>query len=306
MTELRRLYECTVSPEEIDHLGHMNVRFYGTKAMRATHALAAEYGLTAEACRERGVALCVPDTFTRHYREQLEGSRLGVLSGVLSAQETELRIHHELVNLDNEEVAATFVHGVRLQDCTTRQLQPFPTGLAESAQASVVAWPDHARPRTVDLDHIPGDLALATAVERGLASRQPRIVRQDECDSDGFFVGSRFQELVWGGEPIGSRKHVALHETADGVKFGWATMESRLSQFESPRVGTRVQSFSAEVHIARKVSLRHHWVFDLDQARLLCVSSSVNLAFDIGARRAIEIPASIRADLESQYHPDLR
>lgn len=81
-------------------------------------------------------------------------------------------------------------------------------------------------------------------------------------------------------------------------------MESRLTLLETPRVGARVQSFSAEVRIARKTSFRHQWVFDLDCARLLCVSSSVNLAFDIKARRSIEIPESIRAGLESQYHPD--
>jgi len=306
VTELRTLYECTVADDEIDHLGHMNVRFYGTKAMHATNALAAEYGLTPEACLERGVALCVPDTFTRHYREQLAGARLGVRSGVLSARETELRLHHELVNLDDEEIAATFVHGVRLQDRETRQFRSFPAGLAESAQSSVVRWPPYAHPRTLDLDRVPGDLPLATAIERGLASRKPRFVRADECDDDGFFVGTRFQELVWGGEPIGQRWHVPLHETDDGVKFGWATMESRLRQFETPRVGTRVQSFGAEVDIARKVSYRHHWVFDLDRARLLCVSSTVNLAFDIAARRSIEIPESIRAELESHHHPDLR
>jgi acyl-CoA thioesterase FadM len=305
VTELRRLYECTVAKEEIDHLGHMNVRFYGTKARAATRALAAGYGLTADACRERGVALCVPDSFTRHYREQLAGSRLAVMSGVLSVTETELRLHHELVNQDNGEIAATFVHGVRLQDCATREFLSFPAGLAESAQASVVAWPEYARPRTVNLDRIPSELSLATAMERGLEIRKPRLLRADECEPDGFFAASRIQELFWGGEPIGGRAHVPLHETDDGRTFGWATMESRLTLFEAPRFGARVQSFSAEVHIARKTSFRHHWVFDLDCARLLCVSSSVNLAFDIEARRSIEIPAAIRSGLESQYHPDL-
>ena len=62
MTELRCLYEGTVTEEEIDHLGHMNVHFYATKARSATDALAAEYGLGADACAERGVLLAIPDS----------------------------------------------------------------------------------------------------------------------------------------------------------------------------------------------------------------------------------------------------
>ncbi len=66
------------------------------------------------------------------------------------------------------------------------------------------------------------------------------------------------------------------------------------------------ESFGAEVELARKTSFRHHWVFDLDRGVLLCTSSIVNLAFDIGERRAIEIPPAVRERLETQYHPDLR
>ena len=73
----------------------------------------------------------------------------------------------------------------------------------------------------------------------------------------------------------------------------------------APRVGSRVQSFSAEVQIARKTSYRHSWVFDLDSEELVCASSTVNLAFDIGARKSIEIPPAIRAGLKADYHPDL-
>jgi hypothetical protein len=98
---------------------------------------------------------------------------------------------------------------------------------------------------------------------------------------------------------------VPVFET-EGGKVGWATLESRGVVIELPRVGARIQSFGAEVELARKTSFRHHWVFDLDSGALLCSSSIVNLAFDIGARRAIEIPSAIREALEAQYHPDLR
>ena len=75
--------------------------------------------------------------------------------------------------------------------------------------------------------------------------------------------------------------------------------------FDAPRAGARIQSFSAEVAIAKKTSLRHSWVFDLERGALLCATAVLNLAFDIGARRGIEIPTALRAALEDEYHPDL-
>jgi len=227
------------------------------------------------------------------------------MTGVLEVRERGLRLHHELVNRDSGELAATFVHEAELQDRETRAARPFPAGLAERAQASTVAWPEHGQPRTVDLSTLPSHLTLEEARKRNLEMRKPRTITEDTCDADGFHDASFGPELVWGGEPLHDRGFQPLHEAADGRKFGWATLESRHTTLATPRVGTRIQSFSAEVQIARKTSYRHSWVFDLESGTLLCVSSTVNLAFDIGARKSIEIPHRVRTNLEADYHPDL-
>jgi acyl-CoA thioester hydrolase len=304
-TELRCRYEGVVTDDQIDHLGHMNVRFYATKARAATDALLLEYGLGVESCAERGVAVTVPETFTRHYREQLVGAHLAVMTGVLSATEAGLRVYHELVNRDSKELAATFVHEVALQDSNSREKRPFPSGLAESAQAATVVWPNHGRPRTMDLDRKPGAPRLEVALERDLAIREPRTLTSDECDPLGFFVSSQIMNLVWGGEPIGRRGGWPVLDTGDGRQMGWPTLESRHVLLETPRVGSRLQSFSAVVDVSAKTYYAHYWVFDIDRARPICTSSTVNLAFDIGARKAIEIPDAIRTDLEAGCQPDL-
>jgi len=305
MTELRLLHEATVAEEEIDHLGHMNVRFYLEKALRGTEALAAAHGLDPEACRRLGGMLELRDSYTRHLREQLVGARLAVRGGVLSVRTDGLRCYQELVNRDGDERAATFVHELALRRRETGEPLPLPEMVAKSAGEAQVAWPEHGRPRTLDLSRVPPALPLAVARERGLAMREPRVVGPEECDAEGRFLASRYLDLVWGGEPSGFRTAVPLFEDA-GRRFGWATMESRGVLLALPRVGTRIQSFGAEVELARKTSFRHHWVYDLDRETLLCTSSIVNLAFDLEARRAIEIPASLRQTLEAQYHPDLR
>jgi acyl-CoA thioester hydrolase len=305
MAELRRLHEAKVGEQEIDHLGHMNVRFYLEKAVRASQALADGLGLGPEACLELGGMLELRDAYTRHYREQLVGA--AVMGGVLGVEPEGLRLYHELVNTERDERAATFVHRLGLRRRETREPLPLPEMVAESAGRALVPWPEHGRPRTLGLERVPPALTLRMARDRGLAMRRERVVRPEECDAEGFFLAERYQDLVWGGEPSAQRASgVPLFELAEGGKFGWATMENRALLIRLPRAGDRVQSFGAEVELGRKTSFRHHWVFDVEREDLLCTSSIVNLAFDVEARRSIEIPASIRAVFESQYHPDLR
>jgi acyl-CoA thioester hydrolase len=305
MAELRLLHEATVAEEEIDHLGHMNVRFYLDKSLRGTEALVDAHGLAPETCRRLGGSLELRDSYTRHLREQRVGARLAVWGGVLAIRADGLRCYHELVNRESGERAATFVQELALRRRESGAALPLPEMVAKSAGEARVTWPAHARPRTLDLSHAPPALPLRVARERGLAMREPRVVGPEECDGEGRFLASRYLDLVWGGEPSGFRSAVPLFEDG-GRRFGWATVESRGILQELPRVGTRIQSFGAEVEITRRTSFRHHWVFDLEREALLCTSSIVNLAFDLETRRAIEIPDSLRETLAARYHPDLR
>jgi len=306
-SELRPLHEATVAEEEIDHLGHMNVRFYHEKALRGSEALAAEHGLGPGVCRALGGVVELRETFTRHYREQRVGARLVVLGGVLAVRGDGLRLYHELFNTERDERAATFVHELRLRHAGTRRPLPLPEMVARSAGGALVAWPEYGRPRTLDLGGLPPVPALDEAHRRGLAMRKERVLDAESCDGDGFFVASRYQDLFWGGEPtregpIGP----FLRPLADGGKLGWATLESRGVWHELPRHGTRIQSFGAEVEITDKVTTRHMWAYDVERGVPLCTSSIVNLAFDVTRRRAVVIPTEVRAIFEAQYHPDLR
>src|SRR3954451_19800727 len=99
-------YTSSVTEDQIDHLGHMNVRYYGVNAHPAPK--------TWPGPLEGGPAggNVVHDTYTRHHREQLAGTPLLVRSGVLAVDADGLRLHHELVPANAEALAATFVHKV--------------------------------------------------------------------------------------------------------------------------------------------------------------------------------------------------
>ena len=210
------------------------------------------------------------------------------------------------MNVDKDERAATFVHRIELQDTETGGAMPFPL-----ARPSALRPPWSSGPSTVGLaastlDEVPGNaLTLDVALEREMASRKPRTLDASVCGGQGLYDAALAPELVWGGEPIRRHGFTPLHETAGGLRVGWATLESRHVMPKPPRAGTRIQTFSAEVRIERKTSVRHSWVFDLDSGALVCTSSNVNLAFDVGARRSVEIPPELRKGLEAAYHPDL-
>jgi acyl-CoA thioesterase FadM len=291
-----------VTDDQIDHLGHMNVRFYGVNAHAATDSVLA--GLSGW---PNGPHL-VHDGYTRHHREQLAGTPLLVRSAVLAADVNELRIHHELVPANAEALAATFVHCVSPTDERGARLA-VPEAVVETAGAEAIEPLPYAAPRTIDLD---GD-ALATAPplevvrERRLDVRKPRTISAEECDDRGGYRADATMMLLWGGEPPDHAEGwgPGLHEGSDGALMGWALMETRVQLDRLPRVGTRIQSFGATIAIHERATHRMHWCYDLDRGEILSAFEAVDVAFDTRARRTMVIPDSIRRRQESVLHVDL-
>jgi acyl-CoA thioesterase FadM len=297
---LRTTYTSTVTEDQIDHLGHMNVRFYAVNAHMGTDAILAELP------GWDGRPHVVHDVYTRHHREQLLGTPLVVRSAVLTASPAGLRLHHELAAADTEVLAATFVHGLRSVD-TEGRATPLPDDVVAAALAQAIALPDHAATRTISLD---ADLMTTTptlelVLERGLAMRKERRVTSGECDEHGRFRVEMAPMLTWGGEPIDGEQTDVLHETADGRLMGWASMETRVQLAAFPRVGDRVQSFGAGVAVHDKVTHRVHWAFDLDSGQLLTAFEAVSMAFDIKGRRPMSIPDGYRQRELERLQPDL-
>ncbi len=286
----------TVTEDQIDHLGHMNVRFYGVNAHAGTAATLATLGVEQDDAE-------VVDAYTRHRREQLLGAPLVVRSGVLAAGPAEVRIYHELANEVTDELAATFVHRVRPEPGAG----DFPTEIADHAAGLLTTIPPHGAARSIALESDP--LAVAPAVaelrNRHLAMRKPRAVSAEECGPDAAYLPTMGPMLVWAGDPVDRDRPEMLHVTPDGRRMGWASMETRLAMRRLPRVGDRIQSFSAVLALADKTSHRILWAYDVDREDLLVSFEIVNLAFDIAARAPMSIPDNIRAAETTMLHRDL-
>ena len=297
---LRTTHTSSVTEDQIDHLGHMNVRFYAVNAHAGTRAVVRDLPGWGELAYE------VHDTYTRHRREQLLGSDLEVRSAVLSATPAGLRLHHELRNAATDELAATFVHGLRPLGSDGRPTA-VPADAVAAAGSAAIAQPDYATPRTISLDH---DLLAATpsfelVLERQLAMRKPRLVTAEECDERGRYRVEMAPMLTWAGEPVGGQPGDALNETSSGQLMGWAAMETRIQVGHLPHVGERIQSFGATVALLDKVTHRVHWVYDADSGELLTAFENVAMAFDIRARKPMSIPDGYRRLEEERVQSDL-
>ncbi len=304
--ELTHLLESPVDASEIDELGHLSVPFYEQRAIAACHRLAQSHGLDIAACRSKGIEFTLVDAYLRNLREQFLGAPLLVRGGVLAVGEQRLQCYQELVNTESDELSATFVYEFELQRYADREPLPLPDEVVQSASASIIAWPEHGRPRSINLQQTPALPEVATLQQLDLARTLPRQVEAEECDETGLYLAERFTHLPYSGERVDDLSAQWVFETAEGHRLGMADLESRQLLFSLPRVGERIQSFRAEVDIARKTFHRNHWVYNLDTGRLITIASLVSVALDLDARRAVEIPPEMRAALEARFHPDLR
>jgi acyl-CoA thioester hydrolase len=300
------LHRTVVAPEEIDHLGHMNVHFYAVHAREGADRLLASIGM-AQATSERPTSTVAQrDIYVRHHREQREGAALEVRGGVLDAGPGGVRLYQELANADDGELAATFVLAFELLDADGGEPRALPADVLAAADARRVELPEHGRWRSIspDADVVGTAPSLDLLVERDLAHRKVRTL--GPLPGGGGHVSDLpIAELVWGGEPVPGRAFQPLHALPEGGHMGFATLETRATWARWPRADDRVQAFGAEVERSEKTMLTRNWVYDVDRSALVAVFSVVNVAFDTTTRRAIPIPDELRRRWDARLHTDL-
>lgn len=270
-------HTSTVTADQIDHLGHMNVRYYAVNARAATRSLLGD-------CR-------ISDMYTRHHREQLLGAELEVRSGILGVSSDSTRVYHELVNASTGDLAATFVY---------RAGSTTPTDHVDT-----IALPAHGQPRSIDVDAVMATPTLDDVEQLDLAMRAPREIDADDTGSGERVSSAMVPMMFWGGDPVDGSEFELVHTGPNGENIGWATMETRVVIGRLPTLGTRIQSFCATTAVADKTTQQAMWVYDLADGELLATFEVVSVLFDIGARRAMSIPDDMRSEHEARLHPEL-
>jgi len=313
---MRFLDDSTVQPDEIDTLGHMNVRFYLKRVMRGHEKLLASLGFDLAARDECETTLRRIDTYIRYHREQMIGAALQVRGGPLAADETSLRMYYEVLGPAGEP-AATYIIVFAHERRSDRARAPLPGSLINGLQSELVELPPHGLPRSLSLEAPRLDLTYADVDTRVqqiegddsmLGSQMEREIGPEDCDSWGFLQDE--DDLMFGarlraakrkpGEQFGPPIHTSEH----GHRFAWAWLESRAIEAARPRAGDVLRSIPADIGLQRKTRHTRRWIFNVGTGGIVGVEDYIGIALDIDARRSIEIPPRVREALETRFVPE--
>jgi len=292
----------------------MNVRYYAERAQRANVTLLAELGLDPDADANRSARLTQTDTYTRYQREQFAGATLVVRGGALEADANGVRCYFELANPAKGEIAATFLITTALADRATGEVAPLPDGVVAQANGQRIGLPAHGRPRTIDMGPPRLDLDFAEVAARlaedpddPMSRRSEWVVPAEACDENGVLadVGA----MMFGGFRMPTAEEMRRHgpmtfSTDEGHRVGWASLETRMIRVSPARVGDCLCSLGAEIGLHPKVRHTRRWLFNTLTGRLVTLNDNVNIALDLDARRAIDIPPSLRKSIEARLVPE--
>jgi len=312
MTELKVLHESTVQPEEIDSLGHMNVRYYMTRVDQANRAMLAEIGIQ----EAPGRVIRRLDTYTRFHREQFAGATLHTLGGLIAIEgadeSPEVNGYFEIRNPDNNQVAASFILRSCLIDVASQQVLDISTNSANTSEYRAIV-PDHGMPRSLSLNE-PARIRLEELeavvgddpTPGMMNGRRENVVHADDCDSDGRLCEEVDLMFVLHRSNPGSESESAgppIQRDSEGRRYSWAMIETRSMVWHRPMAGETVLSISADIANGEKWRQSRRWMFAEETGFLLGISDSVGLCIDLDARRSIPMPSDVIESIERSSLP---
>ena len=313
MIEPLLLHESVVTEDEIDTLGHLNVRFYVERAVKANLALLRRTGIVPAPA---GQMMRRVDTYNRFHREQFTGATLHTYGGIVPNESVGVAAgvttYLEIRNVDKGETAASFIMTSDIIDTASQARQGIKLPVADLLSLTI-ELPQAGHPRSLSLA-TPGQVSFAEldAVvpndqEPGVFhGRREGTVKADDCDEQGrlkeeleplfvLFRAFAEQQQRQPGPPIFMDK--------TGRRLGWAMIETRVTNEIRPTAGETIVSLSADLKFGEKWRHTRRWLFSKESHALFGVHDQIGMCLDLDARRAISIPDEIRAEIEAAALP---
>lgn len=296
------VYRNSVQTWECDQMGHMNVQFYVAKATTALNSLAVHLGLGPAYQRGHGARLLAEDHHIRFLREKHAGVPIAISAGVLDISPERLHIFAEMYDGETHEPAATFVANVGLYDNQTLEARPFPAAALAAAEDLRTELPRHAAPRGIELTAPRPAPTLQQADAAGLRRTFEGEVTPTMVDRYGYLNTGAYMGMVSDAYP-----NVFALTGGGGLEdhHGGAAVEYRFIYRARPRAGDVLTLRSAVKAVTDKTYSFCHWLFDAETGLSVATAEVVAVTLDLKARRAVPVPANVRAGLERLLIPDL-
>ena len=289
-----------VNTWECDEMGHMNVRFYVTKAVEGLVGLAAALGLPHAFAAHAGSTLMVREQHIRFLREARAGAALHMTGGVLEMGEDEARVLMLLWHSDSGALAASFQTVVAHVTPAEGRAFPWAPGTRALAAGLMIDLPDQAMSRSVALDPVLSTASLARADELDLIRISQGAIAPADCDLYGRMRPEQFIGRVSDGIPrlIRSFRETVVNAAAEPPgRVGGAVLEYRLIHLDWPRAGDRFEIRSGLKDAEPRTKRMIHWMIDPDSGKPWGVSEAVAVTFDLDTRKIVPITDAARAEL---------
>jgi acyl-CoA thioester hydrolase len=111
---------------QCDHMGHANLRAYAEFFEQALWHVFNRIGITPDMLRGDELRMAGVQQNISYKRELLPGDLVYVRSRLAELSERKLRMEHEMVNAQSEEICATCELTAVCIDAKTRKPRPFP------------------------------------------------------------------------------------------------------------------------------------------------------------------------------------
>ncbi len=295
-----------VNTWECDEMGHLNVRYYVSRAMEGLVGLASAIGL-AGAFRERANAtLLVRSHHIRFLREASAGTPLHMVAGVLEIGDCDARVLQLLIHSDSGRLAASFQ--TLVAHVTARDERPFPWSAPtrRRAEALGMSVPEGAAPRSLALAPSAGGACSSLAERFDLIRLGAGAIGVADRDLFGrmrpeVFIG-RISDGVAG---LGAALRRGASLGARRPNQGGAVLEYQVAYLDWPRGGDRFEIRSGLAAVGDKTQRLVHWMLDPETGRAWATAEAVAITLDLDARAVVPISSEDQARLRARITPGL-
>ena len=303
---MERLNSSPVTADQIDSLGHLNVRFYVSRMDQANRSLLVQQGIAPG----KGQALRRVDTYNKFRREQFEGAILETWGGLIEPEPGFMTPgftgYYEIRYVDTGDVAASFLAVSQLINAETQAIEHNTECDQAFVSAAKVSVPSDGLPRSLSLD-MPGDVSLDTLLAAipedippgNMTGRRENVVLPEDCDpaTGRLHEETDLMSIVFRpmpNEPGAEAMGPPIQRDDEGRRYAWAMMETRSIVRHYPRAGDAVLALSGDIAFGEKWRQTRRWMFVPETGRLLGISDSLAICIDLDQRRAISMPQDVR------------
>tara|TARA_R110000868_G_scaffold29322_7_gene108995 strand:- start:5229 stop:6125 length:897 start_codon:yes stop_codon:yes gene_type:complete len=288
-------YRGYVSMQECDEMGHMNIQHYIAKTSDASFHIRDALGLSASQQATSGRGYIALEHHIRFHRELKTSDLVLIRSGIVEMRDRTLVKFQEMREVLDDRLAATFVVNVGCLDLETRRLTTWPEATKELAAELKCEMPDYAAARGIGREVIDREVSRERADAAGMFESNRSAVNPWECDTNAHmnarFIMSRFSDAqghMWAAAGLGRHE-----QAASGLAT--ATVEMRLIYFSELNAGDTLYVRTGLVEAADKTLRYRHWMFNAETHEPVCAAEGLGLLFDRETRKAVSIPAQVRA-----------